>query len=74
MGIVITDGKILFIMVFQREVSTRKLQQEGKISGQFMTDSLIPFQMVVVSKVSIYFPLPFMTDPAWIKDPDISLI
>ena len=41
---------------------TRKFQQESTTTGNFMTASIIPFQMILVAQIWIYLPLPLMID------------
>ena len=61
-------------MESHREVWKIKFQQESATTGNFITDSMIPFQMIVVAQLWIHLPLPLLIDPTRIKYPTIPLI
>ena len=61
-------------MVFQRKMWTGKFQHWSTTTGRFITDSIIPLQITLVAHLWIYLPIPFMIDPARIKDTNISQI
>ena len=47
-------------MVLQREIWTRKFQHWSTTIGQFMTASIIPLQIILVTHIWIYLSSPFM--------------
>ena len=50
-------------MVLQRETRTRKFQHWSTTTGQFMTDSIINLQLIVLAQICIHLPSSLMIDP-----------
>ena len=67
-------GSSYTVMVLQRKMWKRKFQHWSTTSGQFMTDSIIPLQLILVAQLCIYLPTLLMIDPARIKEPNIPQI
>ena len=52
----ITDGKILFCHGISEGSVGRIFQRDSTTTGHFMTASITPFRMLVVSHILIYLP------------------
>ena len=75
LGMGIIDDKLLFFYYISEEsVWTRKSQPNITATGRFMNDSIISLHNILVAHILIYVPLPFMIDPARIKEPVIPQI
>ena len=56
-------GSSCTVMVFQREMWTEKFQHWGTTTGRFITDSIIPLQLIMAAQICIFLPSPLMIDP-----------
>ena len=60
---VLQMGSSCTVMILQREMWTRNYQHCSTTTGIFITASIIPLQMILVSQLCIYLPSPLMIDP-----------
>ena len=71
---VLNMGSSYYIRAFHSIERTRITQQKITTAKRFMTNSIIPLQIILVSKIWIYLPSPLMIDPDRIKEHAIPLI
>ena len=66
---VLQMGSSYCVIEFQRELWTRNFQQYSTTTERSITDSIIPFRVILVYQLWIYLPLPLMIDTDCIKEP-----